>query len=114
MSEISTTIFELNDQQVEDAFVKYVKAKFPFAAKLKAVAERFGALPRGKAMSPQRQSGLTGFFEDTLIYEETLREAMLEKADLNKVKQIIWEINENKITYSTLIRSEKPTPLDII
>ncbi len=111
VSEISKALFELNYQQVDDAFVKYVKAKFPFAAKLKAVAERFGVLPRGKTMSPQRQSGLIESLENTLVYEETLREAMLEKADLSKVKQIICEINENKITFSTLIRSEKPTPL---
>jgi hypothetical protein len=36
---------------------------------------------------------------------------MLEKADLSKVKQIVCEIKEGKITVSTVFRSEKPTPL---
>ena len=78
---------------------------------MKFVAERFGALPRGKTMSSERRDKLKAAFEDTPIYDETLREAMLEKADLQKVKQIMHDVKEGKITVSTLIRSEKPTPL---
>lgn len=104
-------MFHLSEREVEEAFTKYVKAKFPFAYKMKAIAERFGALPRGKTMSPQRQANLRGTFEDTPIYEETLREAMQEKADLLKAKQLIQDIKNGKITVQTLIRTEKPTPL---
>ncbi|MBS7621280.1 hypothetical protein KEJ32_04120 [Candidatus Bathyarchaeota archaeon] len=42
------TLFGLNDEQVEKAFKDYLEAKFPYAYKMKFVAERFGALPRGK------------------------------------------------------------------
>ncbi len=111
IAEMSMALFQLSDQQVDDAFAQYVKSKFPFAAKMKSVAERFGALPRGKTMSHERQANLRRTFEDTPVYEETLREAMLEKADLAKVKQIMHEVKEGKIAVSTLIRSEKPTPL---
>lgn len=62
-------------------------------------------------MSPQRQANLRASFEDTPIYEETLREAMLEKADLAKTKQIMHDVQAGKIRVSTLIRNEKPTPL---
>jgi ATP-dependent Lhr-like helicase len=75
------------------------------------VAERFGALPRGKTMSYERQAKLKAAFEDTPIYDETLREAMLEKADITKVKRIMHDVKEGKIAVSTLVRSEKPTPL---
>jgi ATP-dependent Lhr-like helicase len=85
--------------------------KFPFAYKMKFVAERFGALPRGKTMSYERQAKLKAAFVDTPIYDETLREALLEKADVTRVKQIIREIAEGKIKVSTLVRLEKPTPL---
>ncbi len=104
-------LFGLTDDEIDAAFSKYVKAKFPYAYKMKFVAERFGALPRGKTMSYERQAMLKAAFEGTPIYDETLREAMLEKADLSRVKRIMQEVKEGKITVSTLLRSEKPTPL---
>ncbi|MFB3888530.1 MAG: DEAD/DEAH box helicase [Candidatus Bathyarchaeia archaeon] len=105
------TLFHLTDKDVDEAWQKYVNAKFPFAYKMKFVAERFGALPRGKTMSYERQAKLRASFENTPIYDETLREAMLEKADLPRAKQIIHGVQARKIAVSTLYRSEKPTPL---
>ena len=104
------TLFRLSNAEIDAAFSKYVKAKFPFAYKMKSVAERFGALPRGKSMSYERQAKLKAAFEDTPIYDETLREALLEKADVARVKQIMHDVAEGKITVNTLIRTEKPTP----
>ncbi|MCW4017151.1 MAG: DEAD/DEAH box helicase [Candidatus Bathyarchaeota archaeon] len=111
VEELPQTLFPLTDKEVDEAFQKYVKAKFPFASKMKAVAERFGALPRGKTMSYERQATLRASFENTPIYDETLREAMLEKADLQKTKQMLHEVQAGKIQVQTLIRAEKPTPL---
>ena len=104
-------LFHLDAEAVDAAFKKYVRAKFPFASRMKFVAERFGALPRGKTMSYERQAKLKAAFEDTPIYDETLREALLEKADVEKVKQIMRDVKEGKIRVSALFRSEKPTPL---
>ncbi|MBX5321505.1 MAG: DEAD/DEAH box helicase [Candidatus Bathyarchaeota archaeon] len=105
------TLFSLTDEQVEEAFKEYLEAKFPYAYKMKFVAERFGALPRGKTMGPERQSRLPAMFRETPIYDETLREATLEKADLEKVKEIMQNVKAGKIKVSTLYRSENPTPL---
>ena len=104
-------LFGLTNAEVDAAFEKYVKAKFPFAYKMKFVAERFGALPRGKTMSYERQAKLKAAFEGTPIYDETLREAMLEKADLAKVKQIMHLVKDGKMRVNILVRREKPTPL---
>ena len=111
VAELPHLLFDLSEDDVDAAFARYVKAKFPFAYKMKFVAERFGALPRGKTMSPERQARLRAAFEGTPIYDETLREAMLEKADLPRVKHIISEVAEDKIRVSTLMRNETPTPL---
>jgi ATP-dependent Lhr-like helicase len=111
VAELSSVLFGFSGEEVDVSFGKYVKAKFPFAYKMKFVAERFGALPRGKAMSYERQAKLKAAFKDTPIYDETLREAMLEKADLKKVRQIMRWIKQGKIAVSTLFRREKPTPL---
>ncbi len=104
-------LFHMSSEEVEAAFKKYVKAKFPFAYKMKFVAERFGALPRGKTMSYERQAKLKAAFEDTPIYDETLREALLEKADVARAKQVMRDVVDGRIRVSTLMRSEKPTPL---
>jgi len=104
-------LFGLADEEVDKAFSDYLEARFPFSYKMKFVAERFGALPRGKTMGPERQGQLVGQFRDTPIYDETLREAMLEKVDVAKVKEIMHAVKDGKIKVSTVWRSEKPTPL---
>jgi hypothetical protein len=104
-------LFHLSADEVDAAFGRYVQAKFPFAYKMKFVAERFGALPRGKTMSYERMAKLRASFENTPIYDETLREALLEKADVAKVKEVMRDVADGKIVVSTLLRVEKPTPL---
>jgi ATP-dependent helicase Lhr and Lhr-like helicase len=111
VEELPKSLFALSGAEVDAAFKRYLEAKFPFAYKMKFVAERFGALPRGKTMSEARQAQLRASFEDTPIYDETLREGMLEKADLAKAKQIMSDVQAGKIQVNTLVRSEKPTPL---
>ncbi|HEY4674483.1 MAG TPA: helicase-related protein, partial [Candidatus Bathyarchaeia archaeon] len=104
-------LFNLMDEAVDKTFEDYLKSRFPFSYKMKSVAERFGALPRGKTMSYERQGRLPSVFNGTPIYDETLREAMLENVDVAKVKEIMRSVRDGKIKVSTLYRSEKPTPL---
>jgi ATP-dependent Lhr-like helicase len=104
-------LFHLSGEAVDEAFTKYVNAKFPYASRMKFVAERFGVLPRGKTMSYERQSQLRARFEHTPVYDETLREALLEKADVPKAKQIMRNVKAGKIRVSYVYRAEKPTPL---
>jgi ATP-dependent Lhr-like helicase len=104
-------LFDLSAAEVEKGFKDYLEARFPFSYKMKFVAERFGALPRGKTMGPKRLSQLLERFRNTPISDETLREAMLEKVDVQKVKEIIENVKNGKIKVSTLYRLEKPTPL---
>jgi ATP-dependent Lhr-like helicase len=78
---------------------------------MKAVAERFGVLPRGKTMSNQRLSELKAQFDNTPVYRETIREAMIEKIDLPKAKQIMRDVAAGKIKVTTYVSYEKPTPL---
>jgi ATP-dependent Lhr-like helicase len=111
VEKLPVTLFQLSDDAVDQAFTKFVNSKFPFAAKMKFVAQRFGVLPRGKTISYERQSKLKAQFEGTPVYDETLREAMLEKADLKKVKQVMRAVQKGKMKVSVVYRSEKPTPL---
>ncbi|MCW4029415.1 MAG: DEAD/DEAH box helicase [Candidatus Bathyarchaeota archaeon] len=111
LADLPKTLFGLSDDAVDDAFKRYLDSKFPFGYKMKFVAERFGVLPRGKTMSYQRQAELKARFDNTPIYRETIREALMEKVDLPHAKQIMHEVAEGKIKVSTYISYEKPTPL---
>jgi ATP-dependent Lhr-like helicase len=111
LERMSKTTFHLSDEEIDKAFDNYLKAHFPFGYKMKFVAERFGALPRGKTMGPERQEELARRFGKTPVYEETMREAMMEKIDIPTVKRIMKMVVEGKIKISTLLRLEKPSPL---
>ena len=112
MERFFATLFNLSVGDVEKSFNDYLEARFPFVYKMKFVAERFGALPRGKTiLNPERLRQLSDQFKKTPIFDETLREAMLEKVDIQKVKEVMEDIKKGKIEVSTLYRSEKPTPL---
>jgi ATP-dependent Lhr-like helicase len=103
--------FDLSNERVDETFMNYVNSKFPFVSRMKAIAERFGALPRGKTLAhSDRAEKLKAAFEGTPIYDETLREAMMDKVDLPQVKQILHDIKEGKITITAVTR-EKPSPL---
>jgi len=111
LEKLPSLLFGLTPEEVDKAFDDYLKARFPFSYKMKFVAERFGALPRGKTMEPERLAQLPSRFEKTPIYEETIREAMQEKVDLSTVKRIMKSIRDGKTRVTVLLRLEKPTPL---
>jgi ATP-dependent Lhr-like helicase len=111
IEKMPAVLFDLSASEVEKAFSDYLEARFPFSYKMKFVAERFGALPRGKKMGPERLSQLVEQFRKTPIFDETLREAMLEKVDIQKVQEIIEDVKNGKIEVDTLHRLKKPTPL---
>ena len=111
LDKLPSLLFKLTPDEVDKAFNDYLKARFPFSYKMKFVAERFGALPRGKTMGPERLAELPTRFEKTPIYEETIREAMQEKVDIHTVKNIMQNIKKGETKISTLLRLKKPTPL---
>jgi ATP-dependent Lhr-like helicase len=109
--QLSKTLFGLTSKEVDKAFEDYLEAKFPFSYKMKFVAERFGALPRGKTMSYERLSQLSSRFGGTPIYDETLREALIEKVDMKRAKEVMRKVKAGEIKVSTFCSLEKPTPL---
>jgi ATP-dependent Lhr-like helicase len=111
LEDLPKELFGLADDRIDEAFLNYVNSKFPFVSRMKAIAERFGAMPRGKTLAmSERGEKLKAAFEGTPIYDETLREAMMDKVDLQKTKQIMHDIKEGKITV-TVLAHENPSPL---
>jgi len=111
LERLASLLFGLSDEDVDKAFSDYLKSRFPFAERLKFVAERFGALPRGRLAGPRLLSQLTERFKGTPVYEETLREVMTERVDLAAVKRIMSSVRSGNIQVKTLLSEEKPSPI---
>jgi ATP-dependent helicase Lhr and Lhr-like helicase len=108
--EISRTLFEYNDAKA--GFLSAVIRKhFPFGYYLKFIAERFGALKRGMMLSDGALKELVLKFRFTPIYEETLREALMLRVDLEGSLKLLKECNEGRIEVRTLISEDEPSPL---
>ncbi len=111
LNRIPAMLFKLSDSEIDKAFNDYIEARFPFADRMKFVAERFGAIPRGRLMGPERLMQLPARFQDTPIYDETVREAMAERIDLAAVKKVMAAIGSGQVRLETLLSKETPSPL---
>jgi ATP-dependent Lhr-like helicase len=111
LEHLASVLFGLSEEEIDEAFTDYLKGRFPFAERLKFVAERFGALPRGRLAGPRLLSQITERFKGTPVYEETLREVMTERVDLAAAKRIISQARTGSIRVRTLLSEEKPSPL---
>src|SRR6266566_3189449 len=70
---------------------------FPWELQMKQIAERFGALSRGRLMYGGAMKELQVRFRLTPIYDETIREAQVERADFEGVKKIFKRIKERNM-----------------
>src|SRR5881409_311769 len=84
---------------------------FPWELQMKQIAERFGALSRGRLMYGGAMKELQVRFRLTPIYDETIREAQVERADFEGVKRIFKRIKEQNMEVRFFRSRDKPTPL---
>ncbi|HVH15496.1 MAG TPA: DEAD/DEAH box helicase [Candidatus Angelobacter sp.] len=84
---------------------------FPWELQMKQVAERFGALNRGRLMYGGAMKELQVRFRLTPIYDETIREAQVERADFEGVKQVFRLVKEGNLDVRFFRSRDKPTPL---
>jgi ATP-dependent Lhr-like helicase len=88
LEKMPATLFGLSDEQVEEAFKEYLEAKFPYAYKMKFVAERFGALPRGKTMGPKEAKPTACYcLRERLYTMKPLGKPCLKKPTLERLKK---------------------------
>ena len=84
---------------------------FPWHVYMKRIAERFGALSRGRLMYGDAMKELMLRFRLTPIYDETIREALVEHSDFEGVKKIFREIKSGRMDVRFFRSKDKPTPL---
>jgi ATP-dependent Lhr-like helicase len=124
-------LFEMNadtaDLDLEDLFLKQVfgveeavlggachgvlHRHFPWQLHMKHVAERFGALNRGRLMYGDAMKELMLRYRLTPIYDETIREALMEHSDFEGTKAIFKQIKDGKMDLRFFTSKDKPTPL---
>jgi ATP-dependent helicase Lhr and Lhr-like helicase len=118
---------DTSDLDLEDLFLKQVfgvdepvlggachgvlHRHFPWELQMKQIAERFGALRRGRLMYGGAMKELQVRFRLTPIYDETIREAQAELADFESVKRIFKQIKEHDLEVKFFRSRVKPTPL---
>ena len=84
---------------------------FPWQLHMKHVAERFGALNRGRLMYGDAMKELMLRFRLTPIYDETIREALMEHSDFDGVKEIFRHVKNGSKEVHFFRSKDKPTPL---
>lgn len=103
-------LLHISGEEADRRLLEFMEARFPFGYRMKSVAERFGAIPRGRTLSPRELERLHRIFRDTPIYKETLREAYGERLDLDGAKRILDSIRSGEIMVVRVMKG-RPSPL---
>src|SRR5713101_5644762 len=104
-------IFGIEEPVLGGACHGVLHRHFPWQLHMKHIAERFGALSRGRLMYGDAMKELMLRFRLTPIYDETIREALMEHSDFDGMKEIFKEIKEKKMDLRFFRSKDKPTPL---
>lgn len=88
-----------------------IRKHFPFGYCMKFIAERFGAIERGLLLSGEALKDLVVKFRFTPIYDETLREALSTKVDVQGALRLLSSCTAGKLELSIVESKERPSPL---
>ena len=108
---IAKQLMGLTPEELERTYAVAAQRNFPFPARVKYVAERFGALKRGKLIAHPNLCSLPTRFEKTPIFEEALQETGRDLIDMARGKQILVAVAKGDITVETFQAGERPTPI---
>ena len=104
-------VFGLEEPVLGGACHGVLHRHFPWHVYMKRIAERFGALSRGRLMYGDAMKELMLRFRLTPIYDETIREALMEHSDFEGVKRMFKDIKEGKMDLRFFRSKDRPTPL---
>ena len=108
---IAQELMGLTPDQLESTYAVAAQRNFPFPARVKFVAERFGALKRGKLIAHPNLCSLPTRFEKTPVFEEALQETGRDLIDMKRGKQILAEVAAGGISFETFQAGDRPTPI---
>ena len=104
-------VFGVTPEVLNGACHGVLHRHFPWGMAAKHIAERFGALQRGRLLYGEALKELAVRFRLTPIYDETMREALTELSDFDGVKRVFSSIKTGTLRLEFFTSKEKPTPL---
>ncbi len=111
LDSMAKELMGLSPDELERTYAVAAQRNFPFPARVKQVAERFGALKRGKLMAHPNLCSLPTRFERTPILEEALQETGRDLIDMARGKEILTMVAEGEIAVQTFRAGDRPTPI---
>lgn len=108
---LSKELMELSPEELQRTYAVAAQRNFPFPARVKHVAERFGALKRGKLITHPNLCSLPVRFEKTPIFEEALQETGRDLIDMERSKKVLALVAGGEITVETFQAGDRPTPI---
>lgn len=107
---VKETLRGLKPELIEPILTLTLKDSPMYRWRLVHVAKRFGAIRRDAELTKLNLRRLARAFEGTPIYEETMREIMFEKLDINKAKEVANLLCEGKIELAFVARPSSAGP----
>jgi len=108
---LAKELMGLSPEDLERTYAVAAQRNFPFPTRVKYVAERFGALKRGKLMAHPNLCSLPTRFEKTPIFDEALQETGRDLIDMERGKEILTLVANGGISVETFLAGDRPTPL---
>ena len=108
---IARELMGLSPDGLERTYAVAAQRNFPFPTRVKFVAERFGALKRGKLIAHPNLCSLPTRFEKTPVFEEALQETGRDLIDMQRGKEILARVSKGEIAVETFLAGERPTPI---
>jgi ATP-dependent Lhr-like helicase len=108
---MANELMGLTPEELERTYAVAAQRNFPFPARVKHVAERFGALKRGKLIAHPNLCSLPTRFEKTPIFEEALQETGRDLIDMERGKKVLVAVANGGIAVETFLAGDRPTPI---
>ena len=108
---IARELMGLTPEELERTYAVAAQRNFPFPSRVKHVAERFGALKRGKLIAHPNLCSLPTRFEKTPIFDEALQETGRDLLDMERGKLVLAAVANGEIAVETFLAGDKPTPI---
>jgi len=108
---IAKELMALTPEELERTYAVAAQRNFPFPARVKHVAERFGALRRGKLIAHPNLCSLPTRFEKTPVFEEALQETGRDLIDMERSKQVLLAVADGQVSVETFLSGDRPTPI---
>jgi len=108
---VSDQLFHMSPEELEETYFIAARRNFPFPGRVKTIAERFGALKRGKYISHPNLCSLPTRFENTPIFEEALQETGRDLIDMEMTKQVLMQVARGSPKVDVFYSKERPSPI---